>query len=71
ALMSGGTIRVRYSIMATLDEDGNIYIDGGEDRVSDIQLDVRIPLDMNAINELYGQENDYPLEYAVQWLDRY
>lgn len=70
ALMSGGTIRVRYSIMATLDEDGNIYIDGGEDRVSDIQLDVRIPLDMNTINEIYGQDSDYPLEYAVEWLDR-
>ena len=56
--------------MATLDEDGNIYIDGGEDRVSDIQLDVGIPLDMNAINEIYGQDSDYPLEYAVEWLDR-
>lgn len=69
ALLSGGTIRVRYSIMATLDEDGNIYIDAGEDRVSDISLDVRIPLDMNTINEIYEQGTDYPLEYAVEWLD--
>jgi len=38
--------------------------------VSDIQLDVRIPLDMNTINEIYGQDSDYPLEYAVEWLDR-
>ena len=70
ALLSDGLIRVRYSIMATLDEDGNIYIDADENRVSNIPLDVRIPLDMNAINEIYEQGNDYPLEYAVEWLDR-
>ena len=69
ALMSGGSIRVRYSIMATLDEEGNIYIDADENRVSSIPLDVRIPLDMNAINEIYGQETDYPLDYAVEWID--
>lgn len=69
-LLSGGSIRVRYSIMATLDEDRNIYIDSGADRVSGITLDERIPFDMDAINKMYMQGQDYELEYALEWIER-
>ncbi len=69
-LLSGGSIRVRYSIMATLDEDRNIYIDPGADRVSGITLDERIPFDMNAVNKMYVQGQDYELEYALEWIER-
>jgi len=69
-LLSGGSIRLRYSIMATLDEDRNIYIDPGPDRVSGITLDERIPFDMNAVNKMYVQGQDYELEYAQEWIER-
>ena len=69
-LLSGGSIRVRYSIMATLDEDRNIYIDPGADRVSGITLDERIPFDMDAVNKMYVQGLDYELEYALEWIER-
>lgn len=69
-LLSGGSIRVRYSIMATLDEDRNIYIDPGADRVSGITLDERIPFDMDAINKMYMLGQDYELEYALEWIER-
>lgn len=69
-LLSGGSIRVRYSIMATLDEDRNIYIDPGADRVSGITLDERISFDMNAVNKMYVQGQDYELEYALDWIER-
>ena len=69
-LLSGGSIRLRYSIMATLDEDRNIYIDPGPDRVSSITLDERIPFDMNAVNKMYVQGQDYELEYALEWIER-
>ena len=69
-LLSGGSIRLRYSIMATLDEDRNVYIDGGPDRVSSITLDERIPFDMEAVNKIYMQGQDYELQYALEWIER-
>ncbi len=69
-LLSGGSIRLRYSIMATLDEERNIYIDAGPDRVSGITLDERIPFDMDAVNRMYGLGQDYELEYAMEWIER-
>ena len=69
-LLSGGSIRLRYSIMATLDEDRNIYIDPGPDRVSGITLDEKIPFDMDAVNKMYVQGLDYELEYALDWIER-
>jgi C-terminal processing protease CtpA/Prc len=69
-LLSGGSIRLRYSIMATLDEDRNIYIDPGPDRISGITLDEKIPFDMDAVNKMYVQGLDYELEYALDWIER-
>lgn len=69
-LLSGGGIRLRYSIMATLDEDRNIYIDPGPDRISGITLDEKIPFDMDAVNKMYVQGQDYELEYALNWIER-
>jgi hypothetical protein len=56
--------------MATLDEDRNIYIDGGPDRVSAITLDERIPFDMEAVNKIYMQGQDYELQYALEWIEK-
>ena len=69
-LLSGGSIRLRYSIMATLDKDRNIYIDPGPDRISGITLDEKIPFDMDAVNKIYVQGQDYELEYALDWIER-
>ena len=69
-LLSGGSIRLRYSIMATLDEERNIYIDPGPDRISGITLDEKIPFDMDAVNKMYVQGLDYELEYALDWIER-
>ena len=67
-LLSDGQIYVSYPVMATLDENGEVYLDAGPDRVSSVELDVRIPLDREAVEALYNSDEDYELDFAVQYL---
>ena len=67
-LLSGGSIRVQYPIIGTLDEDGKIYLDAGPDRISSLELDERIPLDLDAVEQLYAPDSDYELSYALEYI---
>ena len=68
-LLSGGKISVRYPIIATLDSDGSVLVDAGPDRKSNIELDVKIPLDENAVYIIYTLGADYELTYARHYLN--
>ena len=69
-LLSGGSIRVQYPIIGSLDENGRIYLDAGPDRISSVELDVRIPLDLDAVDKLYDPDVDYELWYALEYLKK-
>ena len=60
---------MRYPIIATLDANGEVFLDAGPDRVSSIPLDVQIPLDSDAITAIYENGEDYELGYAVDYLN--
>ena len=63
-LLSGGSIVVRYPLIATLDVNGQIIVDAGKDRKSSIELDEKIPLDSKAVKIMYEMDADYDLAYA-------
>ena len=68
-ILGGGHIEVRYPVIATLDANGEIFLDAGPDRISSISLDVQIPLDSDAITAIYENGEDYELGYAVDYLN--
>ena len=68
-LLSGGKIRVRYPLIASLGENNEILVDAGKDRKSGIDLDVKIPLDSKAIKIYYELDADYDLAYARLYLN--
>jgi len=57
-----------YSGMLTLDENDEILVDPGMDRQCKIPVDIRIPLDDKAIQNLFVEKNDYVLQYALDYL---
>lgn len=60
---------VIYPKIACLDEKGNIMIDSDYTGVGGVKPDLKIPLNMNAIDKLYVQGNDYELDYVVNYLN--
>ncbi len=69
-LLSGGSIVVRYPLIATLDVNGQIIVDAGKDRKSSIKLDEKIPLDSKAIKVMYEMGADYDLAYTRLFLNK-
>lgn len=57
-----------YSGLLILDENNDILVDPGMDRRSKIPVDVRIPLDDKAIQNIFVEENDYVLQYALDYI---
>ena len=69
-LLSGGKIQVRYPIIATLGGNNEILVDAGKDRVSNIRIDEKIPLDDKAVKIYYEIDGDYDLAYARIYLNK-
>lgn len=69
-LLSGGSIVVRYPLIATLDVNGQIIVDAGKDRKSSIKLDEKIPLDSKAVKVMYEMGADYDLAYTRLYLNK-
>ena len=61
-----GTLLFSSSVM--LEQDGSIFIDSGADRQSGNGLDIRVPLDENAVHALFEKDEDYVLEQALDLL---
>ncbi len=62
------TFELHFPMMLMLDEDGNVLIDSDVSGMNRAPLDVRIPLDDTAFDSIFGEKEDYVLEYAIEYL---
>lgn len=65
--MSSGGVNLSGSLM--LNEDGTVWIDSGADMKSGSPLDIRVPLDEEAVKAIFVDDTDYLLEKALEHLD--
>lgn len=65
-MMSSGGISLSGSLM--LNEDGTVWIDAGADMKSGSPLDIRVPLDEDAVKAIFVDDTDYLLEKALEHL---
>ncbi len=64
-LMTG---TLSFSSALLLDENGEIFIDAGVERESGNDIDIRIPFDSNAVEAIFTNEEDYVLNYALDYM---
>ena len=67
--ISGG-FNVHYPVAYSLDESGLPLIDTNETRENRIPLDVVIPVDKDAAMKIFTTDDDYELEFALQYLEQ-
>ncbi len=58
-----------FSACLLLDENGDIFIDSGADLESSNDIDIRIPFDTQAVAALFDRDEDYVLDYALDYLE--
>ena len=56
-----------FSAVPCMNEDGSFFIDTGTDHLSKIPIDVIVPMDEEAITVLFDDEEDYLLQYALEY----
>ena len=66
-MLSGGKIEIHYPMYPILNPDGSICVDAGPERKNPLDIDERIPFDMTAVEEIYYSDNDYELEYVLDY----
>lgn len=57
-----------YSSSLMLNRDGSIFIDSGTDMQSGNGVDIKVPFDEKAINEIFAENKDYLMDYALEYL---
>lgn len=57
-----------YSMGLMLNEDGSVFIDSGTDFQSGNDVDIKVPFDDKAITALFDNDEDYLLEYSLEYL---
>jgi len=55
-----------YSLVPSLDDNGDIYIDPGVDRKAGVYIDEIVPFDETALEVVFGQKEDYLLQKACE-----
>lgn len=74
AMATGGYelnwFQLYFPIMLVLDEEANVLIDSDASGISNMPLDVQIPLDDEAFSAIFEEGKDYVLDYAVEYLNR-
>ena len=68
-VLSKGIVTVSYPVQLALDETGAPYNDTRADGVSRNPVEVRIPLDYDAAMKIFRDDEDYELEWAVDYLE--
>ncbi len=58
----------QFPMLKMVDENGDILIDSGTDMQQKLPLDIKIPFDENAFEEIFIKNNDYALDYALDYL---
>lgn len=61
-------IGVVFPTIACCDSKGRIIIDSDYTGTGGVQPDIKIPLDRNAVVELYEKKKDYELDYVLSYL---
>lgn len=69
--LSGNTVTVHYPTLLFLDENGEPNIDTRPDRISRNPVEERIPLDYDAVMQIFCEKKDYELEWAVSYLQQH
>ena len=69
-IVSNGEFGVLYPVGLVLGEDEQPLIDTRADRISRVSLDEHIGLTKEAAMEIFLQDSDYELEYAVKYLEK-
>lgn len=63
-----GNATLAYSASLMLNEDGSIFIDSGVDYQSGDDVDIKIPLDDQALEALFENGEDYLMEQSLDYL---
>lgn len=69
-VLSDGIVEVSYPVGLTLDENGEPNIDTRSDQISRNPLEVRIPLDYDAAMMIFRDNEDYELQWALNYLEQ-
>lgn len=64
--LEAGTLQ--FSSALLLDENGDIFIDAAADRVSRNPLEIAIPFDEEAMTAIFLNDEDYVLNYALNYM---
>lgn len=67
--LSDGIVIVNYPTGLVLNEDGEPNVDTKADRISRNPVEERIPLDYDAAMKIFKDEQDYELDWAVEYLE--
>lgn len=60
---------INYPKVACLNENGEVMIDSDYTGIGGIKPDLKIPLDMKAVKEIYQKGNDYEVDYILNYLE--
>nr|MDE5777320.1 S41 family peptidase [Lachnospiraceae bacterium] len=58
-----------FPVMLILDENSDVLIDSDISGISNMPLDVRIPMDEEAFTSIFEENIDYVLDYAVKYME--
>lgn len=60
---------INYPKIACLDENGKVMIDSDYTGIGGVKPDLKIPLNMEAIKQIYERGNDYETDYVINYLE--
>lgn len=66
--LESGELMFSGSIL--LDEKGEIWIDSDTSRITRTGIDVKVPMTIETVKEIFEQKADYVLEYAVEYMEK-
>lgn len=69
-VLTDGIVEVSYPVGLTLDENREPNIDTRSDQISRNPVEVRIPLDYNAAMMIFHDNEDYELQWVLNYLEQ-
>lgn len=67
-VLESGELMFSGSIL--LDEEEEVWIDSDISHVTKTGIDVKVPMTEDAVEAIFGQNRDYVLEYAVEYMEK-
>ncbi|MBR1864788.1 MAG: hypothetical protein IJ806_11965, partial [Ruminococcus sp.] len=69
SVLAEGIVYVRYPIGLIMNGEGEPNIDTRADRISRDPVEVRIPLDYEGAMKIFHDNEDYELDWALEYLE--